>query len=313
MNPAPVMEKDRLLAELSARIGSGAVLRAGEPLAVRTTLRVGGSADVYFEPFSEEQLSCALRFCAEERVPFLILGRGSNLLVRDGGVRGLVIGLGAPEFSRINGQENRLTCGAGARLKDVASRARQMNLTGLEFLDGIPGSLGGALRMNAGAMGSAIFDKVRTLRVMTFSGEAREMAAAEAGAQYRGCPLLKTHIALGAVIEGQPGSGEAIAQTMLSFNRKRWESQPKEPSAGCTFKNPPGVPAGKLIERLGLKGARVGGACVSAVHGNFIVNDRSATARDVLDLIEIVRQKVRAAEGIELETEIEIIGEDFQK
>ena len=306
------IDKNWLLAELSARLPESKSLRANEPMAPRTTLRVGGCADLFLEPRSEAELAVALKFCADRSVPFLVIGRGSNLLVRDGGVRGLVICLGSPEFSRIEAQEGQLNCGAGAKLKNIANRARQLNLAGLEFLEGIPGSLGGALRMNAGAMGSAVFDRVETVRLMSHAGEILEKSAAAMSAQYRGCPLLKTHIALGAVLRGAPGAGAQIAETMLNFSRKRWESQPKEPSAGCTFKNPAGVPAGKLIERLGLKGARVGGAVVSAVHGNFIVNDGAATARDVLGLIETIRQRARLAEGIELEIEVEIVGEDLK-
>lgn len=300
------------LAELAALLPSTAILRSDEPLACRTTLRVGGCADLYFEPQSESELSTGLRFCSERKLPFFILGRGSNLLVRDGGLRGMVICLASAAFSEINVQGNLIRCGAGAKLKNVANCARQSNLAGLEFLEGIPGSVGGALRMNAGAMGGAIFDKVETVRLMSHSGEVLEKCAAEMGARYRGCPMLASHIALGAVLRGEPGAREEIAERMLAYSRKRWESQPKEPSAGCTFKNPARIAAGRLIDQLGLKGERVGGAVVSTVHGNFIVNDGTATARDVLDLIEVIRQRVKSAEGIDLETEVEIIGEDLK-
>jgi len=165
------------------------------------------------------------------------------------------------------------------------------------------------MRMNAGAMGSWLFDVVQTIRFMDFAGTVIERSASEVNVEYRGCPLFKNHIALGALLQGHSGPREAIQARMDSFSRKRWQSQPNSPSAGCIFKNPPTVPAGKLIDELGLKGARVGGALVSDVHANFIVNDGTATARDVLNLIEIIKDRAKSARGIELETEVEILGE----
>lgn len=294
---------------LRQRVSEGTVVRANEPLAARTTLRVGGPADVYVEPAGEQDLAAVLQFCAERKLPVFVLGRGSNLLVKDGGFRGVVLSLAQPHFSRIEAVGCQLRCGAGARLKTVAAEAKRHGLTGLEFLEGIPGTVGGALRMNAGAMGGAIFDRVESVRLMDFSGQVFERPAAELDAKYRGCAALKSSIALAAVLRGQPGDRVRIERQMSEFSRRRWQSQPASPSAGCTFKNPPAIPAGKLIEELGLKGARVGGAVVSLEHGNFIVNDGTATARDVLELIELVRQRARTERGIELETEVEIIGE----
>ena len=145
---------------------------------------------------------------------------------------------------------------------------------------------------------------------MDFDGNVRELAPVEMSVAYRGCATLKNRIALGAVFRGRPDSPESIAQRMSAFNQKRWASQPAVPSAGCAFKNPPSIPAGKLIDELGLKGARVGGAIVSQEHGNFIVNDGNATARDVLALIEMLKAKAKAGRGVDLQTEVEIIGED---
>jgi UDP-N-acetylenolpyruvoylglucosamine reductase len=295
--------------ELAQRLSPAAVIRGDEPLARHTTLRVGGPADVYVEPASEEDLAKVLAYCHERSRPFFVLGRGSNLLVKDGGFRGVVVCLVHQHFSRIETTGQRLRCGAGAKLKAVAVEARRNGLAGLEFLEGIPGSLGGALRMNAGAMGSAVFDVVESVRLMSFDGKVQEQAAGELASAYRSCPALKTHIAVAAVLCGQAGSRESIEQRMNEYSRKRWKSQPAAPSAGCMFKNPSLIPAGKLIDELGLKGTRAWGAKVSAEHGNFIVNDGSATARDVLELIEIVRQRVRAERGIELETEVQIVGE----
>ena len=295
--------------ELAQRLSPATVIRRDEPLARHTTLRVGGPADIYVDPASEEDLAALLTFCQERNRPFFILGRGSNLLVKDGGFRGMVVCLAQPHFSRIEAADHRLRCGAGAKLKAAAVEARRNGLAGLEFMEGIPGSVGGALRMNAGAMGGAIFDVVESVRLMSFDGKVREQPAQELMTAYRSCPTLKTHIALSAVLCGQPGLREAIDQRMKEYSRKRWKSQPAAPSAGCMFKNPPSIPAGKLIDDLGLKGTRSGGAVVSIEHGNFIVNDGSATARDILELIEIIRQRVRAERGIELETEVEIVGE----
>ena len=297
---------DELRAELP-----GAIVRAGEPLAKRTTLRAGGRADVYVEPSSEDDLARVVQWCGQRGVPMMILGRGSNLLIRDGGIRGVVVCLAHPSFCRIEVFGRQLRCGAGAKLKEVSAKAREADLTGLEFLEGIPGSVGGALRMNAGAMGGATFDVVTQVRFMDDLGQIQERSAAGMNPVYRACPLLKTCIALGATLRGEPAARELIAARAREFNERRWRSQPKEPSAGCIFKNPsPALSAGQLIDEAGLKGARVGGAAVSGVHGNFIINEGTATARDVLELIELIRSRVKAARGIDLQTEVEIVGED---
>ena len=195
------------------------------------------------------------------------------------------------------------------RLKNVAVEARRSGLCGLEFLEGIPGSVGGALRMNAGAMGGATFDAVESVRVMAYDGAVREVAAREMDVVYRCCATLKGLVALGAVLCGRPDAVESIAQRMSAYSQKRWSSQPAAPSAGCMFKNPPTAPAGRLIDELELKGTQVGGARISQEHGNFLVNDGKATAADVLELIGRLQAKVKAERGIELHTEVEIIGE----
>jgi UDP-N-acetylenolpyruvoylglucosamine reductase len=295
--------------ELTGVISPASIIRRDEPMARHTTLRVGGPADVFVEPAEERDLAAVLRFCGAQGVKFFILGRGSNLLVRDGGFRGVVICLAQPEFRRIRMDGFRLHCGAGARLKNVAVEARRSGLSGLEFLEGIPGSVGGALRMNAGAMGGATFDLVESVRVMAYDGAVRELPPGEMAVAYRGCATLKAMVAVGAVLRGRPDSAESIAQRMSAFSQKRWSSQPAAPSAGCMFKNPAAMPAGKLIDELGLKGSRVGGARVSQEHGNFLVNDGNATAADVLGLIEFLQARVRTERGIELHPEVEIIGE----
>lgn len=306
----PMLNKEQAADELKRRMSPGAVVRCDEPLAKRTTLRVGGPADVFVEPDSEEDLAAILKCCGEHNLKFFVLGRGSNLLVRDGGFRGIVISLGHAFFSRIEIKGGLLHCGAGAKLKNVAVDAKRNGLAGLEFLEGIPGSVGGALRMNAGAMGAATFDVVESMRMMDYAGDAVDTFPNELTIEYRSCATLKTHIALSAIFKARQDSRESIEQRMIAFSKKRWTTQPAAPSAGCMFKNPSTMPAGKVIDQLGLKGVRVGGAFVSAEHGNFIVNDGTATARDVLQLIENLKQRVKSERGIDLHTEVEIIGED---
>jgi UDP-N-acetylenolpyruvoylglucosamine reductase len=297
-------------AELEQCVSPATLIRRNEPLAKRTTLRVGGPADLYVEPANEADLAAVLRWGVARGETFFVLGRGSNLLIRDGGIRGIVICLAQPNFSAVEIEGERLRCGAGAKLKQVAVEAKRAGLTGVEFLEGIPGSVGGALRMNAGAMGGETFQFVESVRVMDYAGNARDLAARDIPAEYRCCPLLKHHLALGAVFRGRTATREEVEQRMSAFSHKRWGSQPAAPSAGCCFKNPLTVPAGKLVDELGLKGTKIGGAMVSLEHGNFITNDGTATARNVLDLIALIQAKAKAERGIELHTEVEIIGED---
>jgi UDP-N-acetylenolpyruvoylglucosamine reductase len=306
----PTRNTEQLARDLTGCLSPEMRVRCDEPLAKRTTLRVGGPADVYVEPASEKDLAAVLEFCAERGEQFFVLGRGSNLLVRDGGYRGIVICLAHPHFSRIEVVGDRLHCGAGAKLRQVAVEAKRAGLSGVEFLEGIPGSVGGALRMNAGAMSGTTFDAVESVHLMDYAGRILEKPARDLPVEYRACPLFRNHIALGAVFKCARAPREEIEARMNAFSRKRWDSQPAAPSAGCMFKNPAAIPAGRLIEELGLKGTRVGGAMVSLEHGNFIVTDGMATARDVLKLIGLVKQQAREKRGIELHTEVEILGED---
>jgi len=177
-------------------------------------------------------------------------------------------------------------------------------------MEGIPGNIGGGLRMNAGAMGGAMFQVVESVRTMDQEGRIAEKTASEIPVEYRNCPLLKTHIALSAVLLGRSAPRDEINRKMDECSQKRWNSQPAAPSAGCIFKNSATVPTGRLVQELGLKGTRRGGAVISDVHGNFIVNEGDATAGDILELIELVREKARALRGIELHTEVQIVGED---
>ncbi len=244
----------QLFTELRPLLSAATLLRQDEPLAKRTTLRVGGPADLYSEPSSEADLGVLAKFCKEHQLPMFILGRGSNLLVRDGGFRGLVICLAQSAFSGIQVSGDRLRCGAGARLKAVAMEAKRAGLSGLEFMEGIPGSIGGALRMNAGAMGGSMFGVVLSVRSMDLCGHIQERPASAMAVSYRSCTNLVSEIALGAELRGNSEAREAIEKRMAEFSRKRWESQPAASSAGCMFKNPLTISAGKLIDELGPQG-----------------------------------------------------------
>ncbi|HEY1490332.1 MAG TPA: FAD-binding protein, partial [Verrucomicrobiae bacterium] len=202
----PMLNKEQAAEELAKRLSPETVVRRDEPLAKRTTLRVGGPADVFVEPASDEDLAAILKFCGEQGVKFFVLGRGSNLVVRDGGFRGVVISLAAPHFSRIEIMGERLHCGAGAKLKNVAVEAKRSGLAGLEFMEGIPGTVGGALRMNAGAMAGATFDVVESIRMMDYAGNVIGAVPTELSVEYRSCATLKTHIALSAVLKGHTDS-----------------------------------------------------------------------------------------------------------
>jgi UDP-N-acetylenolpyruvoylglucosamine reductase len=298
-----------LFADLKRHVSRETRILRDEPLAKRTTMRVGGAADLFMEPANEADLAVVMRLCRTAQVPVLVMGCGSNLLVKDAGFRGVVICLAHGHFSRIEISGCRLQCGAGARLVAVAAEARRHGVGGLEFLGGIPGTVGGALRMNAGAMGRAIFDVLERVRFMDSSGRVEERHAVQVGAQYRSCRFLQTHLALSAVLAGEHSDPQVVGARLNAFNRKRREAQPAASSAGCIFKNPDLVPAGRLIDDLGLKGRRVGGAMVSHEHANFIVNQGSATAGDVLQLIELIQHKARTERGIELETEVQIVGD----
>ncbi len=296
--------------ELRSGLSPEIVLRSDEPMAKHTTLRVGGPADIYAEPASESGLAFILERCGEYGVSFFILGRGSNLIVRDRGFRGIVICLSHAVFSRIEIEGEHIRVGAGAKQKNLAVEAKRASLSGVEFLEGIPGSVGGALCMNAGAMGGETFNAVKSVRVMDFAGSVFDMTPPEMLVSYRSCETLKSHIALSAVFKCTRQPRAEIEARMKAYSEKRWSSQPAAPSAGCMFKNPTTIPAGRLIDELGLKGTKVGGARISQEHGNFLVNDGGATAKDVLELIGILREKAKTERGIELHSEVEIIGED---
>ena len=285
-----------------------------ELLAPKTTMRVGGPARVYAEPASAEDLRQLLLEANRRALPVLLLGRGSNLIIPDDGVDGLVISLSHENWQKFAPQaDGRIWAGAGLRLKNLCGLATKAGLQGFEFLEGIPGSVGGALRMNAGAMGGWMFDVVDEVQLMTMQGEVRTMKRAEMHVDYRHCGELQEAIALGAYLK-QPATGEStdIRRQIDVYQKKRVESQPREPSAGCIFKNPPGGSAGKLIDESGLKGTRVGDAEVSTVHANFIVNRGHATSADIIGLVREVRARVKSAHGVDLEPEVLLYGQKWR-
>ncbi|HEY1847751.1 MAG TPA: UDP-N-acetylmuramate dehydrogenase [Opitutaceae bacterium] len=303
-------EWDRLAAELSGSLSASSRLAREEPLAKKTTLRVGGSARLYCEPSGETDLALVLGAARRDRFPVLVLGRGSNLIIPDEGVDGVVISLAGKAWSGFEVlSDGRVRAGAGLRLKNLCGLAAAAGLAGFEFLEGIPGSVGGALRMNAGAMGGWMFDVVDEVRVMSMDGAVRVLPRTSMDVAYRHCGELVDAIALGAVLRPMAKSGsDQVGRQIDAYRQKRHESQPREPSAGCIFKNPPGASAGRLIEESGLKGARVGGAEVSRVHANFVINTGGASSADVLELVRRVRAGVREAKGVELEPEVLLYG-----
>jgi UDP-N-acetylenolpyruvoylglucosamine reductase len=240
----------------------------------------------------------------------MVMGRGSNLIVRDGGFPGVVAHLTRGCFGKASVEGAQITAGVGIKLKQLAAVARNAGLTGFEWMDGIPGNLGGALRMNAGAMGTQTFDQVIRIRFADRDGNIVARTPGEIEVRYRDVPVLHDHYALSATLSGSPSTPERIDELLYESLRHRKETQPVAASAGCIFKNPGGISAGRLIDELGLKNASVGGARVSEVHANFIVNDGGATADEILALIARIKEKALAERGIELETEVGIIGEE---
>jgi len=289
--------------------GPGAI-RLYEPLSRHTTLRVGGPAQFWAEPETEEGFADLVQYCFDENIPFMVMGRGSNLLVRDGGIPGVVAHLSKGEFARhsINGTE--ITAGVGVKFKQLTAIARNAGLGGFEWMEGIPGNLGGGLRMNAGAMGAETFQQVVRVRYCDEDGNIFTRTPAEMEIHYRDVPTLKRNYAISATLRGTPMPVEEIERKRSDNERKRRDSQPVAASAGCIFKNPKDIPAGKLIDELGFKNFAIGHARVSEVHGNFIVNDGGASAEEVLTLIEEIKASASRTRGIELETEVQIIGVD---
>ena len=305
---------DRFAERVRPALSRATVLTREEPLAAKTTLRVGGAARLFAEPATEEDLRTLLAEARKDGAAVYVLGRGSNILVPDEGVEGLIVTLSHRSWSGFETlPDGRVRVGAGLRLKNLCGLAAAAGLGGFEFLEGIPGSVGGALRMNAGAMGGWIFDIVDEVRLMSADGAVSNVPRDAVKVDYRECADLRESIALGAVLH--PASrtdAQSVGRKIEDFRRRRHETQPREPSAGCMFKNPPGDSAGRLIDACGLKGTRVGGAEVSLVHANFVINRGNATSADVLELVRRVRAEVSKARGVDLELEVLLYGKDWR-
>ncbi|TLD69656.1 UDP-N-acetylmuramate--L-alanine ligase [Phragmitibacter flavus] len=299
---------EQLLDILNAE--GGGVVKLHEPMSNHTTIRIGGPAQFWLEPRTVKGFVEVVKFLRGAFIPIRVIGRGSNLLVKDGGIRGAVIHPNKGEFDVVEVRGDKIHAAAGVRLKKIASAARNAGLAGFEWMEGIPGNLGGALRMNAGAMGVQTFDQVVSVTFLDSIGELREKSVREMEHHYRNVPELEQHFAVGAVLQGKPGPVEAIDELLQASQRKRRSTQPIGASAGCIFKNPNEIPAGKLVDELGLKLKGHGGAAVSKEHGNFILNVGGAKARDVLDLMGDIKQSALEQRGILLENEVQIIGED---
>ena len=286
-------------------------LLAQEPMAKHTSFRIGGPADVLAQPADEAELAALLKRAAEHAVPVTLIGNGSNLLVRDKGIRGLVIKL-SNSFSDMKALGNELTFGSGISLAMASKKAASLSLSGLEFAVGIPGTIGGAVYMNAGAYDGEMAKVVTSVRVMDREGKISELKASELAFAYRHTALQNSGLIVTSVtVSLQPGEEESIKAKMDDFSQRRIAKQPLElPSAGSMFKRPPGYFAGTLIEQTGLKGYTVGGAQVSQKHAGFVVNVGGATAKDVLQLISDVQSKVFAAHGVRLEPEVLVLGEE---
>lgn len=282
-----------------------------EPMAKHTSFRIGGPADVLAQPGNEAELAELLKRAAGHAVPVTLVGNGSNLLVRDKGIRGLVIKL-SNLFSSITVDGNVLTFGSGISLAMASKKAASLSLSGLEFAVGIPGTIGGAVYMNAGAYDGEMAKVVTSVQVMDRQGQSSQLKADELDFSYRHTALQNSGLIVTSVtVSLQPGEAESIKAKMDDFSQRRIAKQPLElPSAGSMFKRPVGYFAGTLIEQTGLKGYTVGGAQVSTKHAGFVVNVGGATAKDVLQLIRDVQDRVLAAQGVQLEPEVLVLGEE---
>jgi len=286
-------------------------VKIDEPMKKHISFRVGGPADILVKPTTEKQLSDIIRLIKKESVPYLIIGNGSNLLIKDGGIRGVVIEI-SNNFNKFEIEGTTIKIQAGALLSVVGKAVLREELKGFEFAAGIPGTLGGALAMNAGAYGGEMKDIVKSVRVMDTDGNIFEFTNEQMEFEYRRSILSKTdYIVLSTEIELEKGNYDEIKATMLDFTQRRVTKQPLSlPSAGSTFKRPVGQFAGKLIEDSGLRGLTLRGAQVSEKHCGFVVNLGNAKAKDLIELMYVVKSTVNAKFGIMLEEEIKILGED---
>lgn len=296
--------------ELLCGCAGGENVRRQEPMSLHTTFRIGGPADLFVMPGSIQAVADSIRICKETQTPYAVIGNGSNLLVSDAGYRGVIIQIGR-NLNQIMGNGEEIRAQAGAMLSVIAKTALSESLTGFEFASGIPGTLGGAVVMNAGAYGGEMKDVLTEVTVLTREGEIRTIPAEKLEMGYRTSLAAKNGwIILEAVLRFQKGDAEAIRSRMEELKVQRVTKQPLDlPSAGSTFKRPEGYFAGKLIMDAGLRGFTVGGAQISEKHCGFVVNKGGATAEDVRNLICAVQKKVQEDAGVKLEPEVKFLGE----
>nr|WP_183601842.1 UDP-N-acetylmuramate dehydrogenase [Paenibacillus phyllosphaerae] len=285
-------------------------IKINEPLRNYAYTKIGGSADVLVFPVNEEQVQQTLQYADLHEIPVTILGNASNVLIRDGGIRGIVMNLTL--MNGIERQGNKVIAKGGASLIETSRFALSHTLSGLEFACGIPGTVGGAVYMNAGAYGGEVSDVIDHAVVLTVAGERRILSKDELGLEYRNSAVAKQNlIVLEATFTLRPGVREEMEAKMNELTFLRESKQPLEyPSCGSVFKRPPNLFAGKLIQDAGLQGVRIGGAQVSTKHAGFIVNVGESTSDDYLSVIRLVQQKVKEAFDVELQMEVKVIGED---
>lgn len=285
-------------------------IKYSEPMKNHTSFKVGGPAEILVIPEKAWQVISAVKLFKENNIPFFIMGNGTNLVVKDGGYKGAVIKLTL--LNDIKVEDNRIKAQAGAFLSNVSMEALKYSLKGMEFASGIPGTVGGAVTMNAGAYGPEIKDVIETAILVDYDGNIHCLSRDELELSYRHSIVQsKNYIVLEAVFALEKGDASAIKSRMDELNKRRMERQPLNyPSAGSTFKRPEGYFAGKLIEDAGLKGFSIGGAKVSEKHAGFIINYNNACAKDIIELVKKVQEVVYEKFNVLLEPEIKIIGED---
>jgi len=287
----------------------GSAVRFNEPLAPYTSWQVGGPADYFIAPQSVEELAEAVCLGKQFDLPLFVMGNGTNLLVLDGGIRGLVVHVGAA-FSYIKRINKGITAGAGIAMTTLAMKTADEGLSGVEFAAGIPGTLGGAAIMNAGAFGSYIGERIQAVRLVSENGDTAELTKKELSFGYRSSNLPGKGVLFEADLFLEEGRSDESHRLIEGFIAERRRRHPEQPSAGSVFRNPPDMPAGKIIEQAGLKGLKIGGAEVSTKHANFIVNTGGATAADILALMERVRREVKEKFALALQLEVKIVGEE---
>ncbi len=282
-----------------------------EDMKNHTTFKIGGPVDVMIIPTKEEEIIDCIKFLREKDIEFLIMGNGSNLLVKDGGIRGVVVKLGK-EFSAVEVTDNNMYCESGALLSTISNVALKHSLKNFEFASGIPGTIGGGITMNAGAYGGEMKDVVKKVRVLDKNNEVKEYSNEDMNFRYRNSRVWEEGlIVLGVELSLDKGDYDSIKDTIIDLNHKRTSKQPIEyPSGGSIFKRPEGYYAGKLIDDSGLRGLRHGGAMVSEKHCGFVINVDNATCKDVLHLIQVIQKIVMDKYGVKLKREIKLLGED---